>query len=149
MKDFYLLALVAAVVTVSGCVGGSQEAGPEVVTGQDELNLEGNSSSQLEVWVRNGFEERSASFTVNVSSPEIVDVMDSTGEEVSTLEMGEAASGSTTVKKVVVIQGNPDVLGSLNSGTDQITFETVAETTGNLTREERTDEKNVTVTVRR
>lgn len=149
MKNFIGLAIVAAAVTVSGCVGSSSAEGPEIVTGEKEINLNGNSTSQLEVWVSNGFKDRPASFTVNVSSPEIVDVEDSSGEEVSTLDMGQAASGSTTVKKVVIIRGNPDVLGSLNSGTDQIQFRTMAETTGNLTEEERTAMKNVTVTVQR
>jgi len=61
--------------------------------------------------------------------------------------MGQAAAGSSTVKKVIIVQGNPKALGSLNSGTDQLELKVSANTSANLTEEEKFNEKNLTVTV--
>jgi hypothetical protein len=142
------LLLVAVAITVSGCTG-SQASGPEIQT-KDSFTIQGNSSKQFEIQVKNTFKERSASFTVNVTAPEIVDVHDlGSGEPVSSLEMGEATAGSKTVKRVIEVKGNPDRLGSLNSGTDQIELTASAQASGNISEAERFSRKNVTVTVGR
>lgn len=79
----------------------------------------------------------------------MANIKDSTGQSVSELDMGQAAAGSSTVKKVIIVQGNPQALGSLNSGTDQLSLNVKADTSANLTEEQKFSEKNLTVTVQR
>ena len=144
MKKLAGAVLLAAIVAVSGCTGNPN---PEIQTGKEEISIQGNSTAQLEVQVKNNYEEKAASFLLNTTSPEIVDVLNSESESQESFNMGEASSGSKTVKKVLVLRGNPGNLGSLNSGTDQLTLNVTAETSGNLTEVEKTASKNVTVTV--
>jgi len=145
MKKAAGFLLLFTAVIVSGCTGSDNS--PGIITGEDEISIQGNSTEQLEVQVKNNFEETPASFQLNITSPELVEVMNSEGEPQTSFDMGEASSGSETVKKVLVVRGNPEELGSLNSGTDQINLKAVAETSQNISEAERTVSKNVTVTV--
>lgn len=145
MKKAAGFLLLFTAVIVSGCTAGDNS--PEIITGDDELSIQGNSTEQLEVQVKNNFEEIPASFQLNITSPKLVEVMNSENEPQTSFDMGEAVSGSKTVKKVLVVRGNPGELGSLNSGTDKITLKAIAETSENISESERTASKNVTVTV--
>lgn len=145
MKKATGFLLLFAAVIVSGCTAGDNS--PEIITGDEELSIQGNSTEQFEVQVKNNFEEIPASFQLNITSPELIEVMNSENELQTSFDMGEASSGSKTVKKVLIVKGNPEELGSLNSGTDQITLQALAETSQNISESERTSSKNVTVTV--
>jgi phosphopantothenoylcysteine synthetase/decarboxylase len=147
MKKLAGLLLLAAAITASGCTGSVSD--PEILV-KDKLTIEGNSSQQVEIQVKNTYEEKSASFDVNITAPAIADVVDpENAEKVTKLDMGEATAGSKTVKKVVEVRANPEELGSLNSGTDQIRLLAIAEASGNLSEEQKFSRKNITVTVNR
>ncbi len=144
MKKLAGAILLAAAIAASGCTGTQN---PEIQTGKDEISIQGNETAQLEVQNKNIYKEKAASFQLNATAPEIVDVLNSESEQQESFNMGEASSGSKTVKKVLLVRGNPGKLGSLNSGTDKIQLDVMAETSGNLTEAEKTASKNVTVTV--
>ncbi len=142
-----IIYLVLAVVA-SGCVSSSVNK-PEINTGTEEIEVTGNNSKQVEIWIENTYSQQAASFHLNITEPEVAEVKDSTGQSISELDMGQAAAGSSTVKKVIIVQGNPQALGSLNSGTDQLSLNVTADTSANLTEEQKFNEKNLTLTVQR
>ncbi|EGQ43729.1 MAG: hypothetical protein J07AB43_06060 [Candidatus Nanosalina sp. J07AB43] len=143
-----IIIYVALAVLASGCVGSSVSS-PEINTGTEEIEITGNSSKQVEIWIENTYAQQAASFQLNITKPEVAAVKDSTGQNISELDMGQAAAGSSTVKKVIIIQGNPEALGSLNSGTDQLNLKVTADTSANLTEKQRFSERNLTVTVKK
>ena len=135
-------------VLCSGCISTSQDK-PQIATDKDSIQLEGNSSKQIEIWVKNTYNKRAASFKINITQPEIAVVRDSTKQKTSMLDMGQAASGSNTIKKVINIKSKPNSLGNLNSATDHIKLNLRAETQANLTEEQTKSTKNLTVKVQK
>lgn len=127
----------------SGCTGDSS---PDIVTGKDKIEIQGNTTEQLEVQIKNNYEEP-ASFRLNITSPAIIDVMNSESEVQESFDMGEAASDSSTVKKVLLIQGNPEELGSLDSATDTLRLDTYGDISANISEAERTASRNLSVTL--
>ncbi|MFB6116830.1 MAG: hypothetical protein ABEK10_04960 [Candidatus Nanosalina sp.] len=147
MKKFLVLILVSATVAVSGCT--DRATGPKI-SSPDSVKIEGNTTENIEIQVKNTFKDKTASFRVNITSPAIVTPRDpGTRRKISSLEMGEAMAGRKTVKKVLSLEGNPEKLGSLETGTDQLILTAVAQVSGNLTRERRISRKNITVTVKK
>lgn len=106
MKPYIALTLLALVVTVSGCTQS-----PELRTSDDKISIEGDNSKELEVWVKNNYDE-AAGFSLNVESPRLLNVKDAiTDETIRELDLGEAKGGSITNKETIQISGNASRLG--------------------------------------
>lgn len=107
-----LLSLISLTVLTSGC---TDPESTEIITDQNEVSISEDETAELEVWVKNNYDDP-ASFTLSTDSPDIIDVMDGvSGESKNEYDMGEAGSDSESTKKTLLIEGFPDQLDEQQS----------------------------------
>jgi len=142
------LALLSIVVISSGC--GTPD--PEIKTNpSDQVNLEGNASEEVEVWVHNDY-NTAEGFRVEFEvqgNQDYLTIEDSINDvEKYSYNLGEAADKSDTNKQVVSLSGNTTRLSELGvqSVSKQLTIKAFRTSSNNGNP---VDTHNLTVTISR